>query len=44
MPLSDALRETLARLQLFKDIRISITDPPTIFSDNQGALGPRPSL
>src|SRR5437773_4318684 len=37
MSLSDASREAIARLQLFKDIRPS-TDVPTIFSDNQGAL------
>ena len=37
MSLSDASREAIARLQLFKDIRTS-TDIPTIFSDNQGAL------
>ena len=38
MLLSDASREALTRIQLFKDIQTSITDPPTIFSDNQGAL------
>ena len=39
MSLSDASREALARLQLFKDIRtFSERNIPTIFSDNQGAL------
>src|SRR5216117_403635 len=37
MSLSDASREALTRLQLFKDIR-TFTDIPTILSDNQGAL------
>ena len=35
--LSNASREAITRLQLFKDIQTS-TDIPTKFLDNQGAL------
>jgi hypothetical protein len=38
MALSDASRETIARSTLYDELTINTSSPPTLFSDNQGAL------